>query len=99
MKKTNKNNIHLQPFKLHNLDVGPSTEATITKNDAIELYKQMQMIRRLETSAGNLYKDKIVRGFCHLYSGQEACAVGMYHLKNTLVFMCVVVVVARWVFM
>jgi len=37
----------------------------------------LQTIRRLEMAAANLYKEKAVRGFCHLYSGQEACAVGM----------------------
>lgn len=66
-----------KPFKLHNLETGPPTSGTITRDQAIDFYKQMQIIRRLETSAGNLYKEKIVRGFCHLYSGQEACAVGM----------------------
>lgn len=66
-----------KPYKLHNLQTGPPTSAKVGKDEAIEYYKQMQTIRRLETSAGNLYKEKIVRGFCHLYSGQEACAVGM----------------------
>lgn len=63
-------------FKLHRLDNGPATTVTVTKDEAIKYYSQMQMIRRLETQAGNLYKEKIIRGFCHLYSGQEACAVG-----------------------
>ncbi|XP_055374774.1 pyruvate dehydrogenase E1 component subunit alpha, mitochondrial-like [Condylostylus longicornis] len=67
----------LKPFKLHRLDSGPASSTTVTKEDAIKYYTQMQTIRRIETAAGNLYKEKIIRGFCHLYSGQEACAVGM----------------------
>lgn len=66
-----------KPFKLHKLENGPNTSVTLSSEDAIKYYKQMQTIRRIETAAGNLYKEKIVRGFCHLYSGQEACAVGM----------------------
>lgn len=50
---------------------------TLSREDALRYYEQMFTIRRLETSAGSLYKEKIIRGFCHLYSGQEACAVGM----------------------
>jgi len=66
-----------KPFKLHKLEQGPSTSVSITKEEAIKFYKQMQTIRRIEIASGNLYKEKIIRGFCHLYSGQEACAVGM----------------------
>jgi pyruvate dehydrogenase E1 component alpha subunit len=64
-------------YKLHKLESAPSTSVTVTRDDALQMYKQMQLIRRLETAAGNLYKEKAIRGFCHLYSGQEACAVGM----------------------
>lgn len=59
------------------MKTGPATSRTVTRDEALAYYSAMQRIRRLETSAGNLYKEKIVRGFCHLYSGQEACAVGM----------------------
>ncbi|XP_054164238.1 probable pyruvate dehydrogenase E1 component subunit alpha, mitochondrial [Oppia nitens] len=68
----------LKPFKLHKLeDKGPETEVILTREDALVFYRQMVTIRRMEAAANALYKDKSVRGFCHLYSGQEAVAVGL----------------------
>lgn len=69
--------LETKPYKLHNLESGPSTLVTLTKDDALTYYRQMFLIRRLENAASTLYKEKIIRGFCHLYSGQEAVAVGM----------------------
>ncbi|KAK3585566.1 hypothetical protein CHS0354_022976 [Potamilus streckersoni] len=66
-----------QPYKLHMLENGPSTEVTMTRDEGLQYYRQMQVIRRMETVAGNLYKAKAIRGFCHLYSGQEAICTGM----------------------
>lgn len=37
----------------------------------------MQRIRVFETRAGMLYQQRKIRGFCHLYNGQEAVAAGM----------------------
>lgn len=59
-----------KPFRLHKLESGPSTKVTVTRDEALDIYKKLHTIRRMETAAGNLYKEKIVRGFCHLYSGQ-----------------------------
>ncbi|XP_022823591.1 probable pyruvate dehydrogenase E1 component subunit alpha, mitochondrial [Spodoptera litura] len=67
----------IKPFKLHKLEKGPATTATLTSEDALKLYEQLAILRRIETASGNLYREKIIRGFCHLYSGQEAVAVGM----------------------
>jgi len=64
-------------FDLHRLDSGPGLDVSCTKAEALDYYHKMQTIRRLETTAGNLYKEKQIRGFCHLYSGQEAVCVGM----------------------
>lgn len=69
--------LSLQPYKTHNLDDAPSSTVKTTHDESLDMYRKMQTIRRLETSAGSLYKEKAVRGFCHLYSGQEAVAVGM----------------------
>merc|ERR1711971_295398 len=65
------------PFKLHQLDEGPATTTSISRDEALRIYHEMVTIRRMETAAANLYKEKAVRGFCHLCSGQEAVYSGM----------------------
>ena len=39
-------------------------------------YEQMMLMRKFEEKAGQLYGQQKIRGFCHLYIGQEACAAG-----------------------
>ncbi len=48
-----------------------------TKDELLEYYRQMLLIRRFEEKAGQLYGLGLIGGFCHLYIGQEAVAVGL----------------------
>jgi pyruvate dehydrogenase E1 component alpha subunit len=43
----------------------------------LTFYEQMVLIRRFEEKAGQLYGLGLIGGFCHLYIGQEAVAVGL----------------------
>ncbi|MBU6267796.1 MAG: pyruvate dehydrogenase (acetyl-transferring) E1 component subunit alpha [Sphingomonadales bacterium] len=43
----------------------------------LHFYEQMVLIRRFEEKAGQLYGLGLIGGFCHLYIGQEAVAVGL----------------------
>lgn len=67
----------IRDFKTHRLDQGPATEVELSRDDGLKMLRDMIRIRRMEAAANSLYKEKIIRGFCHLYSGQEAVAVGM----------------------
>ena len=48
-----------------------------SKEELLEFYRQMVLIRRFEEKAGQLYGLGFIGGFCHLYIGQEAVAVGI----------------------
>jgi pyruvate dehydrogenase E1 component alpha subunit len=48
-----------------------------SKDELLEMYRQMLLIRRFEEKAGQLYGLGLIGGFCHLYIGQEAVAVGL----------------------
>jgi pyruvate dehydrogenase E1 component alpha subunit len=46
-------------------------------NDLIQYYRQMRLIRLFEERSGELYMAGKIRGFLHLYIGEEAIAVGV----------------------
>jgi len=72
-----------RPFKAHKL-TPPDATLTTTKEEMLGFLKIMNYYRRFETSCDNLYTQRLIRGFLHLYDGQEAIIVGMQHsLKNT----------------
>lgn len=48
-----------------------------TRDELLEFYRQMLLIRRFEEKAGQLYGLGLIGGFCHLYIGQEAVAIGL----------------------
>jgi len=48
----------------------------IEKSEVSGLYRQMVLIRRFEEAAARLYMQSYIRGFLHLYIGEEAIAVG-----------------------
>jgi pyruvate dehydrogenase E1 component alpha subunit len=51
--------------------------AKITKETYLEWYELMLLLRRFEEKAGQMYGMQKIRGFCHLYIGQEAVAAGL----------------------
>ncbi|KAF4391652.1 hypothetical protein F8388_005417 [Cannabis sativa] len=64
------------PFTAHNIEE-PSRSVETTPKELLTFFRDMALMRRMEIAADSLYKAKLIRGFCHLYDGQEAVAVGM----------------------
>ena len=52
------------------------------RTELLAAYRDMLLIRRFEERAGQLYGMGLIGGFCHLYIGQEAIAVGVQSVKR-----------------
>ena len=48
-----------------------------SKEQLLQYYRDMLLMRRFEEKAGQLYGMGLIAGFCHLYIGQEAVVVGV----------------------
>ncbi|MBU1757005.1 MAG: pyruvate dehydrogenase (acetyl-transferring) E1 component subunit alpha, partial [Alphaproteobacteria bacterium] len=66
-------------FILHSLQeaLEKNKHFAASKEQMLHFYEQMLLIRRFEERAGQLYGLGLIGGFCHLYIGQEAVAIGL----------------------
>src|SRR5512147_2090902 len=52
------------------------------KEQQLDLYHQMVLIRRLEERGAELYQQGKIGGFLHLYIGQEAVSTGLISARR-----------------
>jgi len=64
-------------FETHNFDSAPAETVEATKEELVDMFELMYTMRRMEITCDNEYKARAIRGFCHLYDGQEAVATGI----------------------
>lgn len=58
-----------QAFETYNCP-SPHLKVHCQKQELLDVFYQMNLIRRMEIAADSLYKSKYIQGFCHLYIGQ-----------------------------
>jgi pyruvate dehydrogenase E1 component alpha subunit len=73
-----------EAFELRSLQerFAKSRRYKASESELLEFYRKMLLIRRFEEKAGQLYGLGLIGGFCHLYIGQEAVAVGLQSALN-----------------
>jgi 2-oxoisovalerate dehydrogenase E1 component len=60
----------------------PAATPAVTKEQALELYRRMVVIRRTEEALARAHAAGLVHGACHTYVGEEAVAAGVCaHLR------------------
>lgn len=55
----------------------------MNKKELLDIYYRLALARQFETRVAEQYQKGRIGGFCHLYSGEEAVALGaLYHLRQ-----------------
>ncbi len=54
----------------------------LSKSLYMTWYEKMSLIRKFESKTAQMYGQQKIKGFCHLYDGQEACIVGAVTALN-----------------
>ncbi|MFV9893729.1 MAG: pyruvate dehydrogenase (acetyl-transferring) E1 component subunit alpha [Anaplasma ovis] len=57
--------------------------SAISDEQVVKSYHDMLLMRRFEEKVGQLYGMGLIRGFCHLYIGQEAIAIGLQNVLSS----------------
>ncbi|MEL7084454.1 MAG: pyruvate dehydrogenase (acetyl-transferring) E1 component subunit alpha [Cyanobacteria bacterium P01_G01_bin.4] len=65
------------PPKLTNLPPDGEQQATVTREEALVIYRDMQLGRQFEDKCAEMYYKGKMFGFVHLYNGQEAVTTGV----------------------
>jgi pyruvate dehydrogenase E1 component alpha subunit len=71
--------VNSENFKQHGEAVKQAQKSRlgdIDRDELINIYHQMLLVRRFEEKAAEVYSAGKIGGFCHLYIGQEAVAIG-----------------------
>lgn len=59
------------------MSASAGTKPHLTREHALKLHREMLRIRRFEEKCAELYTQEKIRGFLHLYIGEEAIATGI----------------------
>jgi pyruvate dehydrogenase E1 component alpha subunit len=65
-----------EPAAKGSMPAGKANKTEFPKETYLFWYESMQLMRKFEERAGQLYGMQKIKGFCHLYIGQEACVSG-----------------------